>query len=156
MRWKQSLRKQTIVVVVLAVVFLIALFLRVFVPVQHRTILVHETLIRAEVASTALARQKGLSGRTSLGAHEGMLFVFPVADHYPFWMIDMHFPIDILWIRGQTVVDIAPDVPAPASGASAETLPLYLPRFPADKVLEIPAGAAARAGIVIGDVLHGI
>jgi uncharacterized membrane protein (UPF0127 family) len=149
-------KKPSVALVGLGFVLVIALFLRLFVPVQHRTILVHETVIRAEVAATGSTRKNGLSGRQSLGAGEGMLFLFPLADRYPFWMIDMEFPIDIIWIRGRTVVDIAANVPPPIPGTTVADLPLYFPRLPADKVLEISAGAAKRAGIKIGDELHGI
>lgn len=150
------LKKTRFVLIVLGGIFALAVILKIVVPVQHRTILAHETLFRTEIAATPESRQKGLSGRAGLGEREGMLFLFPLADRYPIWMFDMHFPIDIVWIRGRTVVDIAAFVPPPAPGVSSKDLPLYLPRLPADKVLELPAGAAARAGIVIGDALHGI
>ncbi len=153
---KKFFKKQSVALVTLGLVFLFALFLHIFAPVQYRTILAHETLIHAEIAATSDARQKGLSGREALGAHDGMLFLFPLANRYPFWMIDMRFPIDIIWIRGRSVVDIAANAQPPAPGTSAAEFPLYYPRLPADKVLEIPAGAAEQMGIKIGDELHGI
>ena len=41
---------------------------------------------------------KGLSGRDNLADDEGMFFVFEKSDIYPFWMKDMKFAIDIIWI----------------------------------------------------------
>jgi uncharacterized membrane protein (UPF0127 family) len=149
-------KKPSVAGIGFGLVLLLALILRVFVPVEHRTLFVHETVIRAEVAATHHARKNGLSGRQSLGAREGMLFLFPFADRHPFWMIDMQFPIDIIWIRDRTVVDIAANVPPPIPGTAVADLPLYFPRLPADKVLEIPAGAAKQAGIKIGDILGGV
>ena len=51
-----------------------------------------------EVADTTQARAKGLSGRSCIGQNEGMLFVFNQPGFYEFWMKDMKFPIDIIWI----------------------------------------------------------
>lgn len=41
---------------------------------------------------------KGLSGRKSLGQDEAMLFVFQSPGIYKFWMKDMNFPLDIIWL----------------------------------------------------------
>jgi uncharacterized protein len=91
--------------------------------------------VSVEVARTPAARARGLSGHAPLGEDEGMLFLFDEADRYGFWMKDMLFPIDIIWIR-DGVVDGA--------------LPSYAPREPADTVLEVRAGFAADRGVVPG------
>lgn len=54
--------------------------------------------IKAEVVDNEEARMKGLSGRDNLADDEGMFFVFEKSDIYPFWMKDMKFAIDIIWI----------------------------------------------------------
>lgn len=104
-------------------------------------------MVKVDVASTTKTREKGLSGREKLDPDQGMLFVFLRPDVYTFWMKDMKFPIDILWIRDQELVDITTDVPLPAPG---EALPHYFPLFPADKVLEVPAGFARTHGLRTG------
>ncbi len=48
-------------------------------------------------ANTDELRMKGLSGREGLPKDTVMLFSFPVAGKYGFWMKDMKFAIDILW-----------------------------------------------------------
>lgn len=101
--------------------------------------------VTAEVASTAVQQSKGLSGRTSLAADTGMLFVFSQDASTAFWMMDMKFPIDIIWIHDDTVVDLDADVPV-ASG----TPPLYTPVTPVNYVLEVNAGFAAANHIAIG------
>lgn len=103
--------------------------------------------VQVEVASTAQTREKGLSGRDRLEPGQGMLFVFMQPAVYTFWMKDMKFPIDILWINGQELVDITTDVPLPEPG---EALPQYFPQSPADKVLEVPAGFARTNGLRTG------
>jgi len=54
--------------------------------------------IKVDLALTEAQREQGLSGRQSLNENEGMLFVFDSPGNYPFWMKDMNFPIDIIWL----------------------------------------------------------
>lgn len=102
----------------------------------------------AEVADTAVKRAKGLSGRKTLEEDKAMFFVFSKPGRYNFWMIDMHFPLDIVWINGSRVVDISKNVPSPKSGESPA---IVSPAEKADQVLEIRAGSAEKFNIKIGD-----
>ena len=45
-----------------------------------------------------ISRINALLRRNKLKEDEGMLFVFDHSDKYSFWMKDMNFPIDIIWI----------------------------------------------------------
>lgn len=101
--------------------------------------------VRVDIADTPALREKGLSGRVALAAGEGMLFVFPEEGLHSFWMKDMHFPIDIIWLDvSGKVVHIAPNVPP-------ESYPTtFLPENPARFVLEVPAGFAAAHSIGVG------
>ena len=54
--------------------------------------------LKVELALTSGTQEKGLSGKNNLEENEGMLFIFNHTDKYPFWMKDMNFPIDIIWI----------------------------------------------------------
>lgn len=103
-------------------------------------------LIPCEVVDTASLRAQGLSGRAGLPPGEGMLFVFEKADRHSFWMKDMSFDIDILWIEGGEIVHIA-RATAPKSG---ERLTTYRPERPASYVLEVVAGTAEARGWVVG------
>jgi uncharacterized membrane protein (UPF0127 family) len=99
----------------------------------------------ALVSDTEALRQRGLSDRASLGQGEAMLFVFPAAERSGFWMKDMNFPIDMVWIGDDLrVVTVKADA-LPSSYPEA-----YFPDAPARYVLEIPAGDAAKFGIVPG------
>lgn len=111
-----------------------------------RTIELKGQTIRVSVADTESARGQGLSGRAGLAADEGMLFVFPEDGEYAFWMKDMLFPIDILWISADgTVVYMAENV-------SPDTYPQsFRPNAPARYVLELPAGYAEAHAVEIGD-----
>ena len=100
-----------------------------------------------EIADTPASRRKGLGGREKLEKGRGMLFVFDEPDIYPFWMKDMRFPIDIIWILDDKVVEIWEDAPPP----TGSKIPRYIPKNKANFVLEIPAGEAERYNIKIGD-----
>lgn len=103
-----------------------------------------------EVVSTVAASTRGLSGREKLGDGEGMLFVFPSAWSYPFWMKDMKFAIDFVWIHGNVVVGTTENaVPEPGKGILS--LKIYYPPAPVDRVLEMNAGAVAKYNIRAGD-----
>lgn len=104
--------------------------------------------IKVEIASTISARERGLAGRENLVPGRGMLFVFPKRGYHAFWMKGMKFPIDIIWIDGNKIVDIAPRALAPEDGEEPR---VYRPRGEANFVLEARAGSAAMLGWKIGD-----
>jgi uncharacterized membrane protein (UPF0127 family) len=105
----------------------------------------------AEIASTPSARILGLSYRRSLAADAGMLFLFNTIGRYGFWMKDMHFPLDMIWIKGDTVIGAAENIPAPVSGTPDSNLQKYYPLEPVNKVFEVNAGTVAKSGIKVGD-----
>ena len=56
-------------------------------------------ILKVEVVKTPQAQAQGLSTRQDLVENEGMLFVFDHPARYSFWMKDMNFPIDIIWLN---------------------------------------------------------
>lgn len=102
-----------------------------------------------ELAQTPKQWEVGLSNRSDLGPIDGMLFLFN-HHHIPvFWMKNMQFPIDIIWISDGEVVEITPNVPI----STTDKLPTYSPRVPINMVLETRAGWATENNIQIGDQL---
>jgi uncharacterized membrane protein (UPF0127 family) len=104
--------------------------------------------IVASIANTDKQRELGLSGTKPLTPYEGMWFIFPQMGIYPFWMKDMQFPLDIVWVDDQMkIVDIQ-------LNAIPESYPkTFIPKAPARYVLEIPAGSGERFGFFIGDTV---
>lgn len=113
------------------------------------TVTIRNTIFTVDVAVTAKEKELGLGNRKSLAPDHGMLFVYDHKEVFPFWMKNMRFPIDIIWIDDKTIVDITKDVPL--STKPIEQLPIYHPVVPVNKVLELPTGTADRVGINIGD-----
>ena len=110
--------------------------------------------IDAELALTGEARSLGLGRRSSLAEGAGMLFVFREDGEEAFWMKEMGFPLDFVWISSdRKVVDLTQDVAPPAAGTPDSELPLYRPSHPVRYVLEVNAGVVRANGIGIGDVV---
>ena len=107
-------------------------------------------IVNVEIADTPAERAQGLSDLPSMNANQGMLFLFPTSNIYPFWMPRMHFPLDIIWLKNGQVVDSWINAPAPlANQAPAQ----YVPKAAANEVLEINAGEAKALEINIGSTL---
>ena len=102
-----------------------------------------------EVVRTDKDKQIGLTKYQSLKAEQGMLFLFDQPAQYGFWMKNMKFPIDIIFINGDTVVTTFENVPAVK--ADNANPPIYKPDGAADKVFEISSGLVKKYGIKKGD-----
>lgn len=120
-------------------------------PAPTGKVTVKERTFNVFIQRTPEELQKGLSGRNSLGNDQGMLFLFEQPGDLTFWMKDMKFPIDIIFINGNRIVSISENAQPPKS--PEETLPLYKATAPADKVLEINAGLSKEYGLKPGDTL---
>ena len=118
------------------------------------TALVGGAAFEVEIAFTADARTRGLSGRDGLADGAGMLFVFDGGAASAFWMREMRFALDFVWIGDNCeVVDIHANVPPPPAGTPMGELTLYESEPPARYNLEINAGEAAKRGIAVGDAV---
>lgn len=54
--------------------------------------------LTAALSTTPKSQSEGLAIKDSINQNEGMLFIFESPQKYSFWMKDMKFPIDILWM----------------------------------------------------------
>ena len=102
-----------------------------------------------ELAETSEQHTRGLSYRESLKQGDGMLFIFNPAQPVSFWMYEMSFPLDIVWIKDGKVISVERGVPHPAKNTDPKDLPTYPSPGEIDMVLELNAGEAAN--INIGD-----
>ena len=69
------------------------------------------SIIKVEIADELAEQIQGLSNRPTLPANTGLLFLFSYKQIHFFWMKNMHFPIDIIWIDDDTVVSIHKNLP---------------------------------------------
>lgn len=108
---------------------------------------VQDVTLQLELATTVEAREHGLMHRESLKPNDGMLFEFPQAQNYAFWMKDTPLPLDMLFVDSKRrIVFIAPD-----------TTPNSLTPIHAGQkvttVIELAAGRAALDNIRVGDTV---
>jgi uncharacterized membrane protein (UPF0127 family) len=110
---------------------------------------VGEQVVQVEIRDDEAERELGYSGRKSIGDNEGMLFVFGELVQPTFWMKDMQFSLDVLWIREGRVIQIEENVPHPTQ--AQPVISTMIPQNPIDMVLEVPSGWVSRTGVRVGD-----
>ena len=120
-------------------------------PLPSGEITIGKNVFTVEMATTTLEEARGLSFRTSLAEGTGMLFTFQ-PDIQNFWMKDMNFPIDIIWIANGRIAGFAENAP-PQPGAQLWELTIYTSPKGVDRVLEVNAGTVAKDGINVGDTV---
>lgn len=101
-------------------------------PTSIRQITVEGKSYRVRVVDTPMERAQGLSGTKRLAPDEGMLFVFEQAGLHGFWMKDMNYAIDIIWLNDRLKpVGITKNI-------SPDSFPtIFYPPAPIRYVLEI-------------------
>ena len=114
-------------------------------------VIINNKIINVELAKTSSQHIQGLSNRSSLDAYSGMLFIFADKQIRSFWMKEMEFPLDIIWILDNKIVGIESNVPIPEN---INNLPSYLSPESVNYVLEINAGFAEKNNIKIGDMVE--
>jgi uncharacterized membrane protein (UPF0127 family) len=119
-------------------------------PLPTETLRVGNAVFTVELATTMLQQERGLSFRKDLAPDRGMLFLFGSGSVQNFWMKDMNFPLDMIWISGDKVAGFVQDA-KPEPGVSLLDLPIYTSPENVDKVLEVDAGTVAKDGIKVGD-----
>jgi uncharacterized protein len=120
---------------------------------RHRAYVIFPdgTRVDVEIADTAEARARGLMFRDTLAEHEGMLFPFDRPRQYGFWMRNVQFPLDIIWLDARRrIVWIVKR----AKPCLEDPCPMYLPETDALFVLEVVSGFVERHGVRIGDVVE--
>ena len=138
----------------LAILFGIITILVIFIlgkpkSTKYTNVEIGGTVIKVEIADTMEKQVRGLMFRENLGENEGMLFVFGREDFQGIWMMNMSFPIDIIWIdSGNNIVDVVKK-----AQPCRLDCPTHVPKERAKYVLEVNSGFAEKHGIKIGDTV---
>lgn len=121
-------------------------------PIPKAVVKINDLKIPVEIADDQTERDLGLSAHNELPADEGMLFTFGGAKTpTAFWMKDMQFSVDMIWIADGKVVQIHKNA-MPEPGISEANLKTYIPNEPVHFVLEVNAGFADKNNIAPGDI----
>lgn len=112
---------------------------------QEKTILIADRNFKVEIADTEAKRERGLSGRKNLDSNTGMLFIFDHPDFYNFWMKEMNFPIDIIWLdQNKKIVDLTENL-------QPTTFPkTFTSKIPAQYIIELKTGEIKNQQLKIG------
>jgi uncharacterized membrane protein (UPF0127 family) len=129
-----------------------SLLITVIISCQQKkvnTVTINNIVFNTEIADTKIKQTTGLSNRSYLETNQGMLFIFPKPDYYQFVMREMNFPLDIIFINNDEIVDIKKNLEP--EGVSPQKI--YSPSQTANKILEINSGLSDLNNFSIGDKL---
>lgn len=152
MEW---LRKDKIFITttLIVAIFLISLVGLILNPLKgsdpRATVSINGHTIIVELADTLAKQGRGLSNRSSLPPDHGMLFIFNDYQVRSFWMKDMQFNIDIVWIKDNIVVGLVADASVPTN----QNIETYSSPESVNFVLELNSGAINQYNIWPGDTI---
>jgi uncharacterized membrane protein (UPF0127 family) len=105
-----------------------------------------DTEYTLKIADTPQKRSLGLGFTKPLKENEGMLFVFEEPGAHGFWMKNVDYPLDIIWISDVLrITDIAENI-------QPESYPdTFTPTQDVRLAVELPGLAMQKNGAVVGD-----
>lgn len=165
--------------IILFLIIFVSIFLKIYSYYWPKmTISFKEKELTVLLADTEKHLYKGLGGKTNFGNYNGMLFVFKNEGQHTMIMRDMHFSIDVVWLKSLSsekkcylnrfnirklitgnysscsaeVVDFVSDLPVELNKSESE-LTKYFHRDSSTMVLELPSGWVKNNDLKIGDTL---
>lgn len=142
--------KFEIIILFVTVIVLLIFFYLKKTPTKYTNVKIGNTEIKAEIADSLIKQTKGLMFRKSLPENEGMLFVFNDESYHSFWMMNMSFPIDIIWINKEKVIVYITKNVQPCK----LICPTYRPKEKTMYVLEVNANFTEEHKVEIGKPLE--
>ena len=122
-------------------------------PDAHLTVNERNVVIDVFVADEREEQSLGLGDIEELPTDRGMLFLHDEYDQYQYWMKNVEYPIDILWIKDDVIVDYSENVQPEHTTALPADYKRYQAKQPVNTVLEVNAGFVAKHGIQPGDTV---
>jgi uncharacterized membrane protein (UPF0127 family) len=115
-------------------------------------IMINRRIFDAEVSDSGISKTFGLMFRNRIGSRKSMLFVFKNDAKHGFWMLNMRFCIDIIWIdKDMHVVDFVRCAKPCTSVLSCKA---HIPKRPSRYVLEVACGTVESLGITKGQIIE--
>jgi len=105
------------------------------------TIKVDDIVLVVQIADTEPRRIRGLMFQDQLPYDEGMIFVYKEPGFYSLWMLNMQFPLDMIWFdENGSIVHIEQDIPPCKKPIEIMACQSVVPSGDALYILEITAG----------------
>ena len=102
---------------------------------------VDDVTLEVQIADTESRHVRGLMFQEQLPYDQGMIFVFSKPGLHSLWMLNMQFPLDMIWFDADgNVVHIEQDVPPCKTALEITTCQSILPSGSATYILEVTAG----------------
>ena len=118
------------------------------------TIMVDDVPLEVQIADTEPRRVRGLMFQDQLPYDQGMIFVFQESGLYSLWMLNMQFPLDMIWFdENGLVVHIETDVPPCKSALEITTCQSIIPDGNAKYILEVTSGFVEQHNITKNSIL---
>jgi uncharacterized membrane protein (UPF0127 family) len=105
--------------------------------------------LRVEIAQSDPEREKGLMFRKSMGANDGMLFIFSEPAYHAMWMKNTLIPLSVAFVDGDGVILNILDM-------EPETLDTHMSAGPSIYAIETNKGWFAQKKIKAGDKVTGL
>lgn len=145
-------RKKRKIIILLSLVSFLFIFL--FLEIKNNLnqaekidkLIINGKTINVEIAKTSKEHYIGLSNRETICHDCGLFFVFPSLEIRQFVMRNMNFPLDIIFIKNDTIVEILENLEPEGNDPKA----IYSSKQPVNNVLEINAGISKQYGFKIG------
>ena len=119
------------------------------------TIKIDDQVLQVQIADTQPGRVRGLMFQEQLPYDQGMFFVFEQPGIHSLWMLNMQFPLDMIWFDSDgKIVHIEKNVPPCKSALETATCTVVNPGTnEALYILEVTSGFVDEFGITENSVL---
>ena len=116
---------------------------------------INDKIINVQIADNAPRQTRGLMFQEQLEYDEGMFFVFDTSTKHSIWMLNVQFPLDIIWLDDDgRIIHIEKDVPPCKTALETVTCPVYGDdNLDSKYVLEVTAGFVEKFTINIGELV---
>ncbi len=105
------------------------------------TIKVDDTVLEVQIADTEPRRVRGLMFQEQLPLDQGMIFVFNEPGIYSLWMLNMQFPLDMIWFdENGSIVHIEKNIPPCKTATEIMACQSIVPNGDAMYILEVTSG----------------
>ncbi len=113
---------------------------------NHANIKINNTEITVEIADTPKLKRKGLMFRKYLPEKNGMIFLFDKPQKTNFWMKNVNFPLDLIFIYKNKIIKIYKKLPP----CKSKHCPIYPSKVLTECVIELNGGFCQKYGIQVG------
>lgn len=143
------MRNQIILFFIIFIVLSIIVFAVSKIEKEKTKITYQDQKLDVIFAKSVIQKAQGLSN-TELDDFDsdGMLFIFSDYNVRDFWMRQMKFDLDVLWIKDGKIMKIDRGVKSPENSGKIERMSSS--PFEVDMVLELPVGALDKYGFEVG------